>query len=298
MNVAAIDIGSNSIRLLIVTDSGVELLRDATVTGLGRGVDATARFRDDTMDATLDVIRRYSDAIIGYGVSRVGAVATSASRDASNGALLMEAIAEMIGVQPKIIAGDEEAELSFAGATACAVGEPPYLVIDIGGGSTEFAYGNAQPICVDSIDVGSVRVTDRLLPDRPPSAMQRSQVSAYVDAAFSSVRLPGEPRTVIGVAGTFTSLAAISLGLDHYDRDVVHGSTLSRFGIKALITVLSGLTVDETAAIPSLDPARAPVILAGAVIADRATLLTGLENITVSERDLLDGLASSLTLET
>jgi len=298
VNVAAVDIGSNSVRLLIVTESGIELHRDAIVTGLGRGVDATARFRDDTMDATLDVMRRYSDAILSHGVSRVGAVATSAARDASNGDLLMDRISQIIGARPEIIAGDREAELSFAGATADAVGVPPYLVIDIGGGSTEFVYGTAEPIYADSIDIGSVRMTDRLLPDRPPTAVQRSEASAYADAAFSSVRLPGRPGTVIGVAGTFTSLAGISLGLDRSDRDVVHGSILSRSGIKELIADLSGLTVGETAAIPSLDPARAPVILAGAVIADRATLLTGLENITVSERDLLDGLASSLTVET
>lgn len=297
VSVAAIDIGSNSVRLLIMSESGDELHRDAIVTALGRGMEATSRFRDDTIDATLDVMRRYSDAIDSHDVSRVGAVATSASRDASNGAQLMDAIAEIIGSSPEIITGEREAELSFAGATASAVGEPPYLVIDIGGGSTEFVYGTTGPTYALSVDIGSVRLTDRLLPDRPPTAIQRSEASAHVDAAFSTVRLPGTPGTVIGVAGTFTSLAAISLGLERHDRDVVHGHALSRIRTKELITELSGLTVAETAAIPSLDPRRAPVILAGAVIADRATLLTGLEDITVSEHDLLDGLAFSLVAD-
>lgn len=294
MSVAAIDIGSNSVRILIVSETGDELHRDSIVTALGRGMETTSRFRDDTVEATLDVMRRYSDAIDSHDVSRVGAVATSASRDASNGSQLMEAITHIIGTRPEIISGEREAELSFVGATAHTAGEPPYLVIDIGGGSTEFVYGTTEPTYALSVDIGSVRLTDRLLPDRPPTAIQRSEASAHVDAAFSIVGLPGTPGTAIGVAGTFTSLAAISLGLERHDRDVVHGSILSRSKTKGLVTELSGLTVPETAAIPSLDPRRAPVILAGAVIADRATLLTGLNDITVSEYDLLDGLACSL----
>lgn len=294
MSVAAIDIGSNSVRMLVVTNAGLELERDTTVTALGRGVDATSRFRDDTVSATLDVIRRYAEKCSAHGVTHVGAVATSASRDALNGAQLMDEIAGVIGTRPEIISGEREADLSFAGATANAVGEPPYLVIDIGGGSTEFVYGTVDPMYSVSIDVGSVRITDRQLPDRPATSLQCSTAAADIDAAFSVVALPGAPGTVIGVAGAFTSLAGIALGLETYDRDAVHGSALSRIQIKDLITVLSGLTVAQTASIPSLDPARAPVILAGAVIADRATLISGAASITVSEHDLLDGLAASL----
>jgi len=294
VSVAAIDIGSNSLRMLVVTDTGLELERHTTVTALGRGMAATSRFRDDTVAATLDVIRRYAEMCATHGVTRVGAVATSASRDALNGPQLMDAIEDIIETRPEIISGRHEAELSFAGATANAGGEPPYLVIDIGGGSTEFVYGTADPTYAVSIDIGSVRVTDRQLPDRPATSVQRSTASADIDAAFSIVALPGTPATVIGVAGAFTSLGAIALGLETYDRDAVHGSLLSRTQIKELVTVLSGLTVAETASIPSLDPARAPVILAGAVIADRATLISGATTITVSEHDLLDGLAASL----
>ena len=294
MSVAAIDIGSNSVRLLILDDCGVLLLRDSTVTALGRGVDATGRFRDDTVEATMDVMRFYKEAMMIHGVQQARAVATSASRDAANGLELMDAIGEIIGATPEIISGDVEASLAFSGATANTRGEPPFLVIDIGGGSTEFVFGATEPMYTTSIDIGSVRLTDRMLSDRPPTTTQLSDASTHVDTAFSAVELPGTPRTVIGAAGTFTSLAAVSLGLDRYDRDVVHETTLSRAEVKELITELSALTVDETAAIPSLDPKRAPVILAGAVIVDRAAVVAGADSILVSEYGLLNAVAASL----
>jgi exopolyphosphatase/guanosine-5'-triphosphate,3'-diphosphate pyrophosphatase len=294
MTIAAIDIGSNSVRLLILDDLGRQLVRETTVTALGRGVDATGRFRDDSVAVTLDVMRGYASSIVDSGATRVRAVATSASRDAENGERLMAAIGDIISTKPEIISGQCEAELSFAGATANIDGEPPYLVIDIGGGSTEFVFGGTDPVYSTSINIGSVRLSDRHLPDRPPSALQLSDASAHTDAEFSTVALPGVPRTVIGAAGTFTSLAAIDLGLDHYDRDAVHGSALSRSGIKDLITEFSLLTVEETAAIPALDPKRAPVILAGAVLADRAAVVAGSDAIIVSEYGLLNALATSL----
>ncbi len=297
VSVAAIDIGSNSVRLLVLDDNGVQLVRETAVTALGRGVDATGRFRDDTVAATLDVMCSYADMIADAGATRVGAVATSASRDAENGAELMDAIDEILGVAPDIIAGDREAELAFTGATARSVGESPYLVIDIGGGSTEFVYGSSEPEYSISIDLGSVRLTDRMLPDRPPTTTQLLDATSHADAEYSSVGLPGTPRTVIGVAGTFTSLAAIVLGLDHYDRDVVHATTVTRSDIKELITELSLLTIEETAAIPALDPRRAPVILTGAVLVDRAMLAAGTDHIVVSEYGLLNALASSLLAE-
>jgi exopolyphosphatase/guanosine-5'-triphosphate,3'-diphosphate pyrophosphatase len=294
VSVAAIDIGSNSVRLLILDDHGVQLFRESTVTALGRGVDATGRFRDDTVAATLDVMRFYKERMAMHDVERTRAVATSASRDAANGIELMDAIGTIFGTPPEIISGDVEAELAFSGATARSSGEPPFLVIDIGGGSTEFVYGVTEPLYSTSIDIGSVRLTDRRLPDRPPAATQLSDASAHVDAEFSTVELPGTPRTVIGAAGTFTSLAAISLGLDRYDRDAVHETTLSRADTKELIDELSALTVAETAAIPSLDPRRAPVILAGAIIVDRAAVVAGTNNILVSEYGLLNAVATLL----
>ena len=294
MTIAAIDIGSNSVRLLVLDDTGNQLVRETTVTALGRGVDATGRFRDDTVAATLDVMHRYAASINEYGATRVRAVATSASRDAENGDALMVAIGGILGTHPEIIAGEAEAELSFEGATANIDGDPPYLVIDIGGGSTEFVYGYTEPLYATSIDIGSVRLSDRHLPDRPPTSTQLSEAAAHVDAQFSTVALPGVPGTVLGAAGTFTSLAAIDLGLVHYDRDAVHGAVISRLAIKKLIDEFSLLTVEETAAIPALDPKRAPVILAGAVLADRAAVVAGSGAIVVSEYGLLNALATRL----
>ena len=294
MSVAAIDIGSNSVRLLVLDDGGNQLVRQTVVTALGRGVDATGRFRDDTVAATLDLMQSYANEMSEHGVARMRAVATSASRDAENGTELMDAIGGIIGTRPEIISGDEEAELAFAGATAAIDGEPPYLVIDIGGGSTEFVFGGTEPTYAESVDIGSVRLTDRKLPDRPPLSTQLSEASAHVDAEFSTVELPGSPRTVIGAAGTFTSLGAIALGLDRHDRDAVHGSVLSRIKIKELVADFSLLTVEETAAIPALDPKRAPVILAGAVLADRAGVVAHTDAIVVSEYGLLNALAGSL----
>jgi exopolyphosphatase/guanosine-5'-triphosphate,3'-diphosphate pyrophosphatase len=294
MTIAAIDIGSNSVRLLVLDETGTQLVRETNVTALGRGVDATHRFRDDTVAATLDVMRRYGAAIDAHGATRVRAVATSASRDADNGEELMAAIAGILGTEPEIITGAAEAELSFEGATSHIDGEPPYLVIDIGGGSTEFVYGDTEPSYSTSIDIGSVRLSDRHLPDRPPTSMQLVDAAAHVDAEFSIVKLPGVPRTVIGVAGTFTSLAAIDLGLARYDRDAVHGAALSRSSIKGWINEFSLLTVEETAAIPALDPKRAPVIIAGAVLADRAAAVAGTGTLIVSEYGLLNALATRL----
>jgi exopolyphosphatase/guanosine-5'-triphosphate,3'-diphosphate pyrophosphatase len=285
VTLAAIDIGSNSVRLLVLDDAGVQMVRESTVTALGR---------DDTIAATLDVMRSYAEMISECGATRIRAVATSASRDATNGAHLMAAIGRIIGTSPEIISGEAEAELAFAGATAHINAVPPFLVVDIGGGSTEFVHGVTEPSYLVSVDVGSVRLTDTNLIDRPPMATQLREASAAVDAAFSAVSLPGTPGTVIGAAGTFTSLAAIALGLDEYDRDLVHESTLSRYDLKVLITELSRLTVAETAAIPSLDPKRAPVILAGAVIADRAAVAAGTDKILISEYGLLNGLAATL----
>lgn len=294
MKIAAIDIGSNSVRLLVMDHSGRDLYRDVTVTGLGRGIDATGRFRDETVARTLDVMRRYAVVIAAHDVSCVGAVATSASRDASNGPDLMDAIEHVVGTRPRIIDGSHEAELSFRGATTHVAGEPPILVVDVGGGSTEFVYGSVEPEFSVSTNVGSVRLSDQFLPDRPPTALQLAEASAHVDAVFSSFDLPGAPRTVIGVAGTFTSLTAIVLRLERYDRKAVHGSVLTRSDVKESIAELSVLTVEQTAAIPSLDPDRAPAILAGAVIADRAMLKAGVDRVITSEYGLLDGLARQL----
>lgn len=292
MIVGAVDIGTNSMRLLVV-DGDRELHRAVEVTGLGAGVDRTGRFDATRVAATLEVLDRYGDTMDRLGVARRRAVATSATRDAADGPAFVDQAERILGVRPEIIQGHQEAELSFRGATARIRDCSSAVVIDIGGGSTEFVYGSDTVEYSTSIDLGSVRLTERALPSRPASVLEIESARTAAARAFEGVRLPGLPECAIGVAGTFTSLAAIALGLDTYDRDRVDGTVLRAEDLSALIERLAAMTFEETAAIPSIDPKRAPVILAGAVIAEASLVATDINRVTVSEHDLLDGLVLS-----
>ena len=292
MSVAAIDIGTNSMRLLVVADDGTEMVRQIEVTALGMGVDATGRFDDGRLAETLKVMAVFGETIRRLSVDRIAAVATSASRDADNGPEFIAAAGERIGAVPRVIDGEREAELSFAGATRGRGGRHS-LVIDIGGGSTEFILGTSQPTDAVSIDMGSVRLTDRCLDSRPASIGELAEAADIVDQAFSAVPQSADA-DVIGVAGTFTSVAAISLELAAYDREVVDGTRLTIDSIDSIVAELAKMTVVETARIPSLDPKRAPVILAGAVVASRALRAVSADHVVVSESDLLDALAAEL----
>ncbi|MEX1208312.1 MAG: Ppx/GppA phosphatase family protein [Acidimicrobiia bacterium] len=294
---AAIDIGTNTVRLLVadlVGDGLVDVERRTEIVGLGRGVDATGRFDPGRVEHALAVLTDYAARLRFHGVSQVRAVATSATRDAEDASDFLDRVAGVLGFRPELIDGIEEAALSFRGATAALLGLHPTLVIDPGGGSTEFVLGAAAPDYSVSLDIGSVRLTERLLPERPASPDRVTAAAAEVAEIFGLVRLPTSPARVIGVAGTFTSLAAISLGLDPYDREAVHGSALTMADLDRLVDRLSGLTVEETAAIPSLEPKRAPVLLGGAIVAREAVRVSGLDSVTVSEADLLDGMVLAL----
>ncbi len=290
MTTAAIDIGSNSVRLLVVDDDGTELARATEVTALGTGLERTGSFDADAYTATIEVITRYSATIADLGVDLVRAVATSASRDAGNGPALVADVERVLGTMPTIIDGAREANLAFAGATRGLGGGGTKLVVDIGGGSTEFVYGFDTPSYAVSVDMGSVRLTDRCIDTRPALPDQMVDARAEVDAAFAPVAVCDSPEIAIGIAGTFTSLSAMALDLEVYDSDRVHGSHLTLDVVRELTGWLATLSLSETAAIPSLDPARARVILAGAVVAERALVHCGLESVTVSERGLLNGL--------
>ena len=297
MRVAAIDIGTNSTRLLVaeVGPGGLRSIeRHVIVTGLGQGVDATGRMNDEAIDRTVATLAGYAAAMERVGVERARAVATSASRDAENRSVFLKGAFEVLGFHPEVISGEEEAALSFRGATGGIATVAPRLVIDPGGGSTEFVFGTGAPSFLQSVDIGSVRLTERLLPDRPAEPVDVLVASATVESMFADVMLPGTPGTAIGVGGTYTSLAAIALDLPEYDRLTVHGSVLDVGRLGSLIGQLSPLTIEETAAIPSLDPARARVILAGAVIAEAALRHAGVTEIVVSESDILDGIALEL----
>jgi len=290
MIAGVVDIGTNSMRLLVVDDTR-ELHREVAVTGLGTGVDRTGHLDPERVEATLDVLQRYGATMDRLSVAKRRVVATSATRDAEDSADFVARAGRALGAVPEVISGIEEAELSYVGATASFVDQPPTVVIDIGGGSTEFVLGNETVTTATSIDIGSVRLTDRLLPTRPASAADVRAARAAVAEAFHA-SLSSEPvERVIGVAGSFTSLAAIALDLTEYDRDRVDGSVLTADQIHGLIDRLSSMTISELEAIPSLDPNRAPVILAGAILAEGALAASRANEITVSEQDLLDGMA-------
>ena len=296
MRVAAVDIGTNTVRLLVADVDGdriTDIDRAVEVVGLGRGLDRTGELAEDSMDAAVTTLTDYGRRLQGADAVRI--VATSASRDASNASHFLERVTNAVGIMPEVISGNDEAALAFAGAIWGAGSVGRRLVIDPGGGSTEFVIGGDQPDSAVSIDIGSVRLTDRLLKERPPSPVELEGAVAHVAEMFEDVSFEQPPDTVIGVAGTFTSLAAIHLELETYDRTRTHQTILTIADLDDLTLRLAGLTVAETAALPSLDPKRARVILAGAVIAAAAVRSSGLEAVLVSETDLLEGIVLQLS---
>ncbi|HEX6145812.1 MAG TPA: Ppx/GppA phosphatase family protein [Acidimicrobiia bacterium] len=287
MKVGAVDIGTNSMRLLI-TDSATEIGRWAVVTGLGRGVDATGALSPEGIEESLVALARFGEIMESEGVERRRAIATSAARDASNRELFFDLAQTALSVRPTLVSGEVEARLAYAGATAGVDLPQPVVVSDIGGGSTEFVTRDGA----ESVDIGSVRLTERAIPSRPPSSAEMEKARSLVADLFREMRL--ETRTLIGVAGTWTSLDAIAQDLPRYSGDRVHGHRMTRGDLAALIDSLAGKTVAETAAIPSLDPKRAPVILAGALIAEGVMEALGVDEVLVSEHDTLDGVALEL----
>lgn len=287
MKVGAVDIGTNSMRLLI-TDAGSEIGRWVVVTGLGRGVDTTGALSPEGIEESLVALGHFGEIMEAEGVERRMAIATSAARDASNRELFFDLAQTALSVRPTLVSGEVEARLAYAGATAGVRLPQPVVVSDIGGGSTEFVTRDGAV----SIDIGSVRITERAIPSRPPSSAEMEKARSLIADLFGEVSL--ETRTLIGVAGTWTSLDAIAQGLPDYSRDRVHGHRMTRGDLVSLIDSLAGKTEAETAAIPSLDPKRAPVILAGALIAEGVMEVLGMEEVLVSEHDTLDGVALEL----
>lgn len=297
MRVAAVDVGTNSTRLLIadVAEGRLGVVeRRVVVTGLGAGVDLARGLDPPGVARTLEVLHAYRIAAQAAGVVRLRAVATSAVRDAADREGFLGRAEGALGVRPEVIGGEEEAFLSFLGAVGGAKGPAPYLVIDVGGGSTEFVFGVDRPEFLRSVDLGSRRVTERYLPRHPAGGEALAAARQAAAGAFAAVGLPEAARTALGTGGTYTALAAIALGLDRYDPDRVHGSVLSLAALDGLADRLVGLSLEETAALPSLDPARAPVLLGGAVVGAEALRRSGSTEMVVSEADLLDGMALGL----
>ncbi|MDR7081240.1 exopolyphosphatase/guanosine-5'-triphosphate,3'-diphosphate pyrophosphatase [Arthrobacter ginsengisoli] len=312
--VAAVDCGTNSIRLLIadVAADGAaprlaDVVREMRVVRLGQGVDATGELAQEALDRTFAAAADYAGQIRRHGATKVRFVATSATRDARNRQDFVDGIRELLGVEPEVITGDEEAALSFAGASSVlpSRGADPVLVVDLGGGSTEFVLGNADGvIAAKSVDIGCVRMTERHLRSDPPTAEQIAAAEADVDAAIDAAArtVPLERSTaVVGVAGSITTITAHALHLPEYSAAAIHGTELPLEDVRRACSELLAMSHAERAALPYMHPGRVDVIGAGALVwrrvLDRLARDTGLRVTTAvtSEHDILDGIALSIS---
>ena len=301
MRVAAIDCGTNSLRLLIADidrNNFREITREMLVVRLGQGVDQNKAFAPEAIERTLAGVRQYSDLIRSKGVERIRFCATSATRDATNRDLFIEGVREILGVAPEVIPGTQEAELSFIGATKeLGIVQAPFLVVDIGGGSTEFVLGTQGVTAAASVNVGCVRMSERHLTSQPPTAVQLIRATQDIDSAIMSageVVAFREAQTLIAVAGTATTVAAAALGLDQYDRYAIHLSRISAERVHEVSAMFAGMTRDQIAALGYMHPGRVDVITSGALVLSRVMTLTGAEGFVASESDILDGIAWSL----
>jgi exopolyphosphatase/guanosine-5'-triphosphate,3'-diphosphate pyrophosphatase len=306
--VAAIDCGTNSIRLLVAdadpaTGELVDLDRRMTIVRLGQDVDRTGRLAPEALERTFAACREYAAVIKEHGAERIRFVATSASRDAENRDEFVRGVLDILGVEPEVITGEEEAEFSFTGATRELTGRDdlakPYLVVDIGGGSTELVVGEDHVRAARSVDIGCVRMTERhLVHDGvvtdPPTAAQieavRADIEAALDLAERTVPLR-EARTLVGLAGSVTTVAAIALDLPAYDSTVIHHSRVTLDRVREISDWLLASTHAERSAIPSMHPGRVDVIAAGALVLLAIMERTGAREVVVSEHDILDGIA-------
>ncbi|MGY3202156.1 Ppx/GppA phosphatase family protein [Streptomyces sp. TE5632] len=312
--VAAVDCGTNSIRLLVAdadprTGELVDLDRRMTVVRLGQDVDRTGRLAPEALERTFTACREYAEIIKKHGAKRLRFVATSASRDAENRDAFVRGVLDILGVEPEVISGDQEAEFSFTGATKELTGRAdlrrPFLVVDIGGGSTEFVVGDDRVRGARSVDVGCVRMTERHLvrdgavadpPTERQIAAMRADIEAALDRAEETVPLR-EARTLVGLAGSVTTVSAIAQGLPAYDSAAIHHSRVSQERVREITEWLLRATHAERAAIPSMHPGRVDVIGAGALVLLSIMERIDAKEVVVSEHDILDGIGWSLAID-
>jgi exopolyphosphatase/guanosine-5'-triphosphate,3'-diphosphate pyrophosphatase len=299
MRVAAVDCGTNSIRLL-VTDAFPgrldDVVREMRIVRLGEGVDASGRLAPEALDRTFAALRIYASTIREHGAERVRMVATSASRDASNARDFVEGCRDILGVEPEVLSGDEEARLSFDGATYEVPGlPPPYLVADIGGGSTEIVLGTDSVEGAVSVDVGCVRLTERRLRSDPPAPDEVEAACRDIAAALDLVTFDvPRARTFVGLAGSVTTVTALALGLPRYDPDAIHLTRVTYDEVRSVTERLLRATRAERAAMQPMHPGRVDVIGAGALVLRELMARWSLDAVVASERDILDGIALSL----
>jgi exopolyphosphatase / guanosine-5'-triphosphate,3'-diphosphate pyrophosphatase len=316
--VAAIDCGTNSLRLLVAdVDPAAGRLTDVDrrmeIVRLGQGVDSTGRLAPEALQRTLRALRGYARIIGDLSAEAVRMVATSATRDATNAADFVRGVSGVLGLEPEVLSGNDEAYLSFVGATAefTASGGPagprngPFLVVDIGGGSTEFVVGDARAsgaggaggVSAVSVDIGCVRLTERHLHSDPPQPAEVSAAAADIDAALDvvagAIPVTGA-RTLVGLAGSVTTVAGLALGLTEYDSARIHHARVTADEVTTQTRSLLGQTREERAALGVMHPGRADVIAGGVMVLERIMRRFGFAEVLASEHDILDGIAWSL----
>jgi exopolyphosphatase/guanosine-5'-triphosphate,3'-diphosphate pyrophosphatase len=300
--IAAIDCGTNSTRLLVADADGRPLERLMRITRLGQGVDATGRLAPEAVERCLAVLTEFRGVMDRLGVGRGRLAATSAARDASNGADFLQAAGDATGLRPELLSGIEEGRLSMAGAVAdLDRSEGPFLVLDIGGGSTELiaADGPGDPdLAAVSLQLGCVRVSERFFGSDPPTPVELegagAEVSAQLDAAVAAHPRYLDTHRLVGLAGTVSTLASLQLGMTEYDRDRIHHAVLSAVDVGAWLRRLAGEGAAERLARPGMVAGREDVIVGGALILDAVMGRFGFDECLVSEADILDGMAAGL----
>ena len=298
MPVAAIDIGTNTTRLIVAKVSGSsleELDRRTTITRLGEGVDKSGSLSEAGIERVFETLAGYREIVDELGADRALALATSAVRDASNGGDFLKEVESRFGFRVRLLSGSEEALLAFRGATIRRTLPEPVLVVDIGGGSTELIVGDANgPSFHVSLDIGAVRLTERYLHGDPPTPAELEHCATIVRELLLD-RIPTgvlhAPRAAIGNAGTITTIAALDQHLPAYDRELVHGYSISRHAVREQYARLAALPLSERRLVPALEPERAPVIVAGSIVCRELLDVFALEAIEASELDILDGAA-------
>lgn len=301
MRVAAIDCGTNSIRLLIADIDGNnfrEVVRDMEIVRLGQGVDETGQFHPDAIARTLAAVDKFAAEIAKRGVEKIRFCATSATRDATNRHLFVDGVRERLGIELEVISGEEEAALSFAGAIKdLDPSNGPFLVVDIGGGSTEFVFGTSNVEAARSVNIGCVRMTERHFASNPVTAVQielaRGDIQAAIAQAAAVVPIT-KAKTLVAVAGTATTVAAAALELPEYDRYAIHLSRISAQQTHDAATTFATSTREQRLALGYMHPGRVDVIAAGSLVLSEIMKATGATEFVASESDILDGMAFSL----
>jgi exopolyphosphatase/guanosine-5'-triphosphate,3'-diphosphate pyrophosphatase len=301
MPVAAIDCGTNSIRLLIADIDGNnfrEVVRDMEIVRLGQGVDETGQFHPDAIARTLAAVDKFAAEIAKRGVEKIRFCATSATRDAANRHLFVDGVRERLGIELEVISGDEEAALSFAGAIKdLDPSNGPFLVVDIGGGSTEFVFGTSTVEAARSVNIGCVRMTERHFASDPATAEQielaRTDIQAAIAQAAAVVPIT-QAKTLVAVAGTATTVAAAALDLPEYDRYAIHLSRISAQQTHDAATMFATKNREQRLQLGYMHPGRVDVIAAGSLVLSEIVKATGATEFVASESDILDGMAFSL----